>query len=179
MEFSVQTRLLKLVSCKPEDQTSCMMRRHRDAFVNKNKKTKKNKKKAKQMLSAFNISRHKFRSLNALESQCSNLLLLLIAGNWHSKAYMTSPFFSAYCYVQLHRIMKTLLSFWAWSSCSIINTNNIKIKRTFRKLTLSPSSGKKAGKAPNRLGPIHRVVLNFWVRRKKGIEESTNNPELV
>jgi len=62
MQFDVQTRLFKLVSCKPEDSDFRMMRRDRDALV---KQTQKN---TKQMFCAFNVSRHNFRPANAIES---------------------------------------------------------------------------------------------------------------
>jgi hypothetical protein len=117
MLFGVQTRLFKLVSCKPEDS---------DFLHDETRSWCIHEKKKKDEADVFCVKR-KQAQLQA--SECTRKLMqeLMITSQYkrmpqQKRTWQVLPIFSAYCYIQLHRTVMTLLIFWAWSSYGILNT---------------------------------------------------------
>jgi hypothetical protein len=106
------------LACKPDCsnsfpanrkiQTSCMMRRDRDAFVKRKQKEETDVfcvKRKQAQLQASECTRKLMQEL-VITSQCRRM-------SQQKRTWQVLPFFSAYCYIQLHihRTVMTLLSF--------------------------------------------------------------------
>ena len=104
------------LACKPDCsnsfpanrkiQTSCMMRRDRDAFVKRKQKNEADVfcfKRKQAELQASECTRKLMQEL-MITSQCRRM-------PQQKRTWQVLPFFSAYCYIQLHRTVTSLLSF--------------------------------------------------------------------